>query len=137
MVTGTVNVQKPVGWLRRNLKWVLPVAIICGILIFISMLFLIIMSIMRSSDAYQTGLLAAKNNAQLIELIGEPIESGWFITGSVQISGSSGSADILIPISGPKGSGTVHVVGEKKLDVWRFIRINFQDDSGYKYIDLN
>jgi hypothetical protein len=55
-----------------------------------------------------------------VAALGEPIESGWWITGSINVSGSSGNVDVAIPISGPKGSGTLYVVGTRSAGRWQY-----------------
>ena len=49
---------------------------------------------MKSSEAYKISLATVQNNPAVIETIGSPIESGFFVSGSVQTSGSSGEAEL-------------------------------------------
>ncbi|UXM95635.1 cytochrome c oxidase assembly factor 1 family protein [Bartonella sp. HY329] len=131
-----INSQKKRGWLRRNLKWVLPISIVGGIAVFVSILFFTITGFMRSADAYQVGVAAAQKNAAVIELIGEPMQPASYFTGSVSVSNSNGNADIAISIKGPKGSGTIYVEAEKKFDVWNYSSIKFHPDGSNTLIDL-
>jgi len=41
------------------------------------------------------------------------ITDGFFVLGKTNVSGTSGHADLTIPISGPKGKGTIYLVASK------------------------
>jgi hypothetical protein len=43
---------------------------------------------------------------------------GWLITGSINTAGSSGDASFDIPVSGPKGKGTIFVVAKERANRW-------------------
>jgi hypothetical protein len=45
--------------------------------------------------------------------LGEPITLGYLFSGSVNWTNGTGTADVQIPLSGPKGSTTVHTIGTK------------------------
>ena len=78
------------------------------------------MSSFHRSDAYQQALAEAVRNRDVRELIGEPIKAGWFISGQISVSGSTGSADLSIPISGPRGKGAIRAVAKKDGN-WKFV----------------
>ena len=61
----------------------------------------------------------AQSNPTLIRELGLPVESGWLITGSIEVSGSSGSADLSIPIKGPLNTATVYVTAAKRAGKWK------------------
>jgi hypothetical protein len=81
---------------------------------------------MKSSGAYAEAVAAARQNVEVRQAIGEPIEEGWFVTGNVQTSGPSGEASLAIPLSGPKGSGTLYVEARKRADRWRYTVLEFE-----------
>jgi hypothetical protein len=84
---------------------------------------------MRSSDVCQQAVAKAQASARLKLALGQPITQGWYVTGSINISNDSGSADVSIPISGPKGSATIHAVAKKAAGVWTFsvLRVTLPD----------
>ena len=86
-------------------------------------LFFGILSLLKSSDAYQQAVAKAQASPAVVEALGQPVKPGWWLTGSINVSGTSGNADIAIPISGPKGNGTVYAVAVKQADQWRFKRL--------------
>lgn len=90
----------------------------------------------KSSDVYQQAESRASANAEVKRELGEPIESGWIVSGSISVSGSSGEADIAIPISGPKGDGTVYAVAIKSAGVWKFSTLEVEVEGRDQRIDL-
>lgn len=93
----------PVGCLGLIL---IVVAFICGI-------FFVVMSAMKSSDVYRYALEKAKAEPEVVAEMGEPIQDGWFVQGSVSTSNGNGQAKFQIPITGPKKSGTIYVEASK------------------------
>ena len=94
----------------------------CGVTIFF-LLFTVgivafVFGVMRSSDAYQMAMSELQQNERAISILGEPIEAGWFTSGSINTSGSSGTADLSIPVSGPDGKGRLFVLANKSVGQW-------------------
>jgi len=128
------NVSAKQGWLNRNWKWFVPVVAIVLILVCVGCLVLFgatIFGTIKSSDVYQLALARAQENTAAVAALGSPIEAGFFVSGSINVSGPSGSADLSIPVSGPKGSGTLYVVAKKSAGVWEFTTLELEvADSG-------
>jgi hypothetical protein len=115
------------SWWSRNWKWALPVGcllpvVLCGggLAVFFFVVFGAVTGAIRSSDAYTEGMARARANPEVVAALGEPIESGFWITGNINVSGPSGNVDVAIPISGPKGSGTLYVVGTRSAGRWQY-----------------
>lgn len=92
-------------------------------------------SVIKSSDAYQTALKRAKQDERVTAALGSPIKDGFVPSGKTKIDGASGEADIAIPISGPKGKGTLYAVGTKSAGKWDFSKLTVQVENG-ETIDL-
>jgi hypothetical protein len=60
-----------------------------------------------NSDVSKLAFAAAQASPAVKEQLGESIKRGFFTSGSIEISGPTGKADIAIPISGPRGNATV------------------------------
>ncbi len=69
-------------------------------------------------------------------LHGEPIESGWLITGSINRSGSSGDADLSIPLRGPDGHGRLYVIADRRAGKWSFELAEVRLDGAADRVDL-
>ena len=52
------------------------------------------------------------------------------------MNGGSGNADLTIPISGPKGKGTLYVVATKSAGEWTYSKLVVKIDSTGETIDL-
>ena len=95
-----------------------------------------IASLIKNSEPYREGLSLVQENETAIELIGEPIDAGFFVSGSINLNNDDGEADLSFSVSGPDGSGTVHVVGTKTNGVWTYSIIEFQPEDGSSRIEL-
>ena len=108
------------NWFRRHLILSIAIGIAVAAVGFVVALLFGILSILKSSDVYKQALAKAQNAPAVAEALGKPIEAGWWFTGNINVSGPSGNADLAIPISGPKGSGTICAVATKRAGEWRF-----------------
>jgi hypothetical protein len=117
------------GWWSRNWKWLVPVGclgMLAAVAVVIVLIATLVFGALKSSDVYKQALAKATANPTVISELGEPIEPGWLVSGSISVSGSSGEADIAIPISGPKKSATIYAVGRKSAGEWRFSRLEVE-----------
>ena len=118
-----MNQQQEKTWLGRNWKWVIPVGCFASVAIltgFIAFILYFVFSMMKSSDAYKDAVVKAKANPSVQQSIGTPIEEGLFVFGNITVNGSSGHADLSIPIKGPDGKATIYLVAEKSAGKWSF-----------------
>jgi len=95
-----------------------------------------VMGALKSSDVYTEALKRAQQNDEVKALLGEPIEAGFWVAGSIQVSNGSGNADITIPLSGPKGSATLHAVATKTAGVWQYSTLEVAPKDAGARIDL-
>jgi hypothetical protein len=110
------------SWLGRNWKWLLPLG--CLLLIIVPVggcagFVALLMGGMKSSDAYQLAWNQARSAPEVTAELGEPVEEGWWLSGSINVNGSGGQADIQFPISGPKGKATVHCQATRSAGKWQ------------------
>ena len=134
------NIQPPrPNWWGRNWKWFVPTGCL-GMLVLVAGFIFIIISIvfgaMKSSDAYKTALARAKADPRVVSALGSPITDGFLVGGSTNVSGTSGHADVTVPISGPKGKGTIYFVAEKFAGKWTFSKLMVEVADTGKRIDL-
>ncbi|MBI1337337.1 MAG: hypothetical protein GC164_10295 [Phycisphaera sp.] len=127
------------NWWRRNGFWVVPTAIlvpVAGCVGFVWLLLSLIFGIIKSSDAYTHSLAAAQADARVQQAIGSPIHAGMFVTGNINVNGSSGNADISYTVTGPNGQGTLYVTAYKAVGQWTFTSLVFMDSKTGQRIDL-
>ena len=130
--------ERSTTWWQRNWKWFIPVCLGSVVLFagFIVLLVTIVFGMMKSSDAYKDALAMARANPYVQDALGTPIEEGLLVMGNINVSGSSGSADLAIPVSGPQGNGTIYVVASKSAGQWTFLRLVVDIKATNERIDL-
>jgi hypothetical protein len=114
------------GWWTRNWKWFVPTGCLTFLAIGAAFFFGIMMLVfgaMKSSDAYKTAVTRAKADPRVVSALGSPISEGLFVTGNTNVNPASGQADLSIPISGPKGKGTIYVTAAKSAGVWSYSQL--------------
>lgn len=121
------------GWWSRNWKWFLPTGCCLGSLIGLVLAIVVfgigifglitgVSKVLKSTEPYQTAVAQARANEKVVSALGTPIEDG-FPQGSVNTNNDGGDADLKIPITGPKGKGTIHVAGYKSDGKWIYSRM--------------
>ncbi len=126
-------------WWDRNWKWFVPVgclsvlALLAG---FVAVVGSIVIGAMRSSDAYEHAVAEARKSAEVAEALGRPLREGLFVSGSIDVKGPSGTASLAIPLSGPKGKGTVYVEATKSAGEWKYSTLLVRVDGSEERIDL-
>jgi hypothetical protein len=96
----------------------------------------IVFGALKSSDAYKTALVRAKADPRVVAALGSPITDGFMISGKTNVSGTSGHADLTVPISGPKGKGTIYFVASKFAGEWTFSKLIVEVKETGERIDL-
>jgi uncharacterized protein (UPF0333 family) len=127
------------GWFGRNWKWFVPVgclSMVLMVVVFVAAIAYFAIGSFKSTFAYQEALAKTRSNAAVIRELGEPIEAGLLPSGSINVNGASGNADLSIPVSGPKKSGKVYVVAVKKLGKWEISALEVEIDGESKRINL-
>jgi hypothetical protein len=117
---------RPADWWDRNWKWFLPVVILSGTAVvcaFVAMVLTVVISTVRSTDAYQESLRRARGSPAVVLALGSPIREGFLVQGSFTTTGPTGKADFAIPISGPKGDGTLYVDANESVGEWHYERV--------------
>ena len=103
---------------------------------FVFFIISIVFGAMKSSDAYKEALTKAKADPRVVSALGSPIADGWFVSGQTNVSGSSGRSDMKVPISGPKGKGTIYFVATKFAGQWTFSKLMVEIGATGQRIDL-
>src|SRR4029450_5151665 len=117
----TVPLTPRPHWWNRNWKWFVPVGCFGTLTLsiaFVGSIALIVFSAIKSTDVYKDALARAETHPFVIEALGSPIKEGFLVSGNTNVNGASGEANLSIPISGPKGKGTIYVARKKSLGNW-------------------
>jgi Cytochrome oxidase complex assembly protein 1 len=127
------------NWWRRNWEWFVPAGCFTVALLFLGFvgsILVIVFSAMKSTDVYKTALARAKADPAVIEALGSPIRDGFLVSGNTNMNGASGESNLAIPISGPKGKGTIYVSANKSLGRWNYSGLVVEVGQTHERIDL-
>lgn len=129
---------QPPGWFSRNWKWAVPVGCLtpmlcCGV--FGAVTFLGVSKAIQSSGVYAEAVAKAATSPEVKEALGAPVTPGLMMQGSINERNGRGEADFQIPLSGPKGQGTLFVKATKPPGGrWAFQQLEVE--AGNTRIDL-
>ena len=103
---------------------------------FVVSIAVIVFSAVKSTGVYKDALARAKVHPSVIEALGSPIREGFLVSGNTNVNGASGEANLSIPISGPKGKGTIYVAANKLLGRWNYSGLIVEIAKTHQRIDL-
>jgi len=97
------------SWWKKNWKWVVPLSG-CFTLIVIAVvamgtIFYSVASAIEDSQPYEYALEKINSDEDIVNALGSPIEKDGMVSGNWDYSNGKKSANMTIPISGPKGKG--------------------------------
>ena len=127
------------NWWKRNWKWFVPLGCFTVMLLFLAFvgsILVIVFTAMKSTDVYREALRRAKADPAVIEALGSPIKDGFLLSGNTNVNGASGESNLAIPISGPKGKGTIYVSATKSLGRWIYSGLVVEVTGTHERIDL-
>ncbi|MFN2597016.1 MAG: cytochrome c oxidase assembly factor Coa1 family protein [Pyrinomonadaceae bacterium] len=85
---------------------------------------------MESSEVYQEAVARAQTDADVREELGEPIKADAANTkGSISTQGLAGDANLIIPLTGSKKSGTLYATARREDGEWKFYTLAVKDDK--------
>lgn len=112
------------NWARAGL------VVFIGVILFVPMMFLTITGAMKNSEAYKDSMREIRQDVRVIAELGKPIEPGLMLTGSINLNDADGSAELSIPVTGSKCSGTVISKATKEGGVWDIYLLVVTSDCG-------
>jgi hypothetical protein len=127
------------NWWKRNWKWFVPLgcfSVALLFLLFVGSILVIVFGAMKSTDVYKDALSRAKADPAVIEALGSPIKDGFLVSGNTNVNGASGETNLAIPITGPKGKGTIYVSANKSLGQWIYSGLVVEVGETHKRINL-
>ena len=117
---------------KTQRKWA-----VAGVALIVLIVPLFVFSIfsMLKGEAYNKSLALVRSNTEVIKFIGKPIESSYFVTGSIKYNGDMGSAKLYYNINGSKKEAKVYVVAHKNIE-WRLDRVVVYSNEDKRQIEL-
>ncbi len=124
--------------MSRHWKWIVAVCCLAALLFIggIGGFIVLISRSMRSSSVYTDAIARAKSAPAVTAALGTPLKDGFLVAGSIAENDSWGSARLMIPLNGPKGSGHLSVYATRSQGAWHFSDLTLLIDSTRRRIDL-
>ena len=88
-------------------------SLIVLVVVVIGAIFFFVAKGLKSNAPYQDSIAAVTSSPDAIAALGEPIEPGFLLSGNISTNNGEGTVNFSIPVSGPKGKGTIRVEGSK------------------------
>ena len=125
------------SWFGRNWKWLLPVGCVVPMLCCLSFAgatYFGVSKVITASGPFTDAITRANGNADVQATLGTPLTPGLGVSGSLNETNGSGSANFTVPLEGPKGKGTLRVEGRGRGGQWTYSVMEIE--AGGKIINL-
>ncbi len=128
--------------------WKLTVVLAClAGLLFLAGIFglvVLLMKGMKSSSVYSGAMAKAESSPTAIAALGTPMKDGFFFIGGINEettessteTNSSGNAEFVVPVSGPKGSGHLSFHATRGQGEWHYDDLTLLVDKTNERLDL-
>jgi len=127
------------GWWARNWYWVVPLGCLAPVIVCAGIgagVFSLVFGALKGSDVYKQAVDLARNHPAVQAALGTPISEGALPSGTLNTINDGGNADIHIPLSGPKGAGSLHAVATRAGGNWTMSSLVLDVAGTDKHIDL-
>lgn len=95
-----------------------------------------LLGLLANNEAARIAVAQAEQHPAVEAALGRPLKVGRFASGSIQVSGASGEADLALPVSGPKGGGTLYVKATRDSGRWTINSLTLSPDDGSSRINI-
>ena len=124
---------------QRSGKWIARIgvgALLFGAAACVRVLLSIVFLGFKASGVYKEALARARSSPEVRRELGEPVRPGWWVNGSMRVTGPSGATRFVTPLYGPIGHATLHVQAQKTLGRWNYDILEVAVDGRSERIDL-
>ena len=120
-------------WFQRHWKGlvvaIIGLIVVACIALVVSIVGLVMWSI-RQSDVFRMAMTKARQNPAVVHSLGTPIDPGWVVSGSINLENDAGTANLAIPIHGPRQKAKMYLDARKRMGEWTFISLTVKTDDG-------
>jgi len=124
------------SWMGRHLAAVISIAAVAALVAFLAAILYWVFTIMGNSDPARLAFDTASASPVVIGRLGTPLKKGLLVSGRIEVTGPAGSAEISIPISGPRGEGALYVSARKTAGLWQLDLLQFGPKDSEERFDL-
>jgi hypothetical protein len=111
------------NWFARNWKWFVPTIVVTVVLLIVAFVVgvaAIVFGAIRNNEPYQHAIEVVTHDQRALNALGAPVQPRWLVSGSINVSGPSGDANLAIPVRGQARAGTVYLVAKKSAGKWTY-----------------
>jgi len=129
IITSSSQSPQTGNWWSRNWKWFVPagcVTIFLLCILFVAGIVGVVFASLRNSEVVRQSIAQAERNPEVALTLGTPLKAGMLVSGNISLNGSSGNADVSIPVSGPRGKGTIYCVARKSAGQWTYDKLEVE-----------
>jgi hypothetical protein len=130
------SIEPERSWMGKHPALIIGVAVIVVLAGLGAAIVYMAFSMMSNSGPAQLAFDTASRSPALAQRLGAPLKKGRMVSGNISVSGPSGQAELSMPISGPKGEGTLYLQAHKQADLWQLDMLQFGPKDTDERIDL-
>jgi Cytochrome oxidase complex assembly protein 1 len=89
-----------------------------------------------SVEPVRLAVITAQTSDLFREIVGQPVQTGVFVRGTMDPFSSSGNAHLTIPISGDRGVGVLREWAQQESGKWRLCWLVYRPDNGQPQVTI-
>ncbi len=123
----------------RKVVWIVAsvgLAVVLLVVLFVGLIVSVVFGAVKSSEPYQHALQVATHDPRVLASLGAPVKPGWVPSGSINVAGDSGSADLTLTLKGAAHEGKLYVVAKKSEGEWTYQTLVLKVEGSGERIDL-
>ncbi|MCC1485277.1 cytochrome c oxidase assembly factor Coa1 family protein [Winogradskyella immobilis] len=131
--------QRQKSWFAKNWGWVLGggcLTLIVVVVVVVGGIIYKVTDTIKESEPFTHAYAEAIEDERVIEYLGTPIETNGIGNTSYNYSNGSTTAELTIPIKGPKDEGNIVVSAEKISNEWAYKLLYVKIDGEIETINL-
>ena len=117
----------PRGLSKMGIAWV-AIGVVATFALFFVSVFVLVESMFHSSGVYTMALTKAQKSPCVAHVLGSPLKPDWMTSGEINENNDEGSAELSIPVSGPKGSGSLELKAQRESGTWEIQSLILEHD---------
>lgn len=125
---------------RNSIAWkklaIAAVVVSLLLVVFVIGLVSLVFHMMKSSDPYKYGIALAQNDQRVVSALGAPVIPDWYLTGNINESAGSGTADLAIPLNGKLHHGILYVVAQRSAGEWTYKTLELSVENSSSRLKL-
>jgi hypothetical protein len=139
---GSVAAAYPVAVARsrssKRLVWIIVsfLGAVVLVVMFVAAIFFVVFGSLKSSTPYRHGVQLATHDPRVLVELGAPVRPGYLLSGSINVAGETGNADLTIPLEGAAHKGELYVVAKKLEGEWTYQTLAVRVGDDTERIDL-